>query len=78
MGKPNGQETETPRTIIHIEAEVGSSIFDFHIENADPIQILGVAEALHAHGNVALAQMTAETRRSPIDVVRGAMPGLRQ
>jgi hypothetical protein len=70
----NDQESVAePRTVIHIEAAIGSSIFDFHIENADAIQLLGVAEALHAHGNVALAQMTSTTKRSPIEAIRGRM-----
>jgi len=62
--------TVAPRTIIHIEAEIGSSLFDFRIENADAIQLLGVAEALHAHGNVALAQATTQTTHSPLEVAR--------
>jgi hypothetical protein len=69
---------KTPeRAIIHAEADVGSSIFDLRTENCDAIQLLGLAEALHAHGMAALAadmqQSATVARRSAIEVVRGAI-----
>ena len=44
-----------PRTILHAEAELGSSVFDIRTENCDAVQLLGMAEVLHALGMQALA-----------------------
>lgn len=55
----NQEEQPTPKAVIHLEADLGSSIFDIHIENCDPIQLLGCAEMLHAQGMMALAGQQA-------------------
>lgn len=72
--------TEPLRMIVHAEADAGSSRIDLSIENADAVQLFGLADILRANANVALAgQMAhdaAATQRnaSPIIPIRGGLP----
>lgn len=64
-----------PISTVFAKAEIGSSIFNIETENCDAIQLLGIAEVLHAHGMAALAadMAAASNRRSPLEVVRGRL-----
>lgn len=56
--------------IVHAEAELGSSLINLEISNADAVQLLALAELIHANGMAALAgqmaQASAESKPSPI------------
>lgn len=54
--------TKEQQTIIHIEADAGSSILDIHIENADAAQLFAAAEILRVNGNMALAGQMAHAQ----------------
>lgn len=60
---------------VHAEAELGSSMINLHIENADAAQLFAVAEMLHMNATAAfaaqIAQSHAESRPSPIVPVHG-------
>lgn len=73
------EHIDQPKSIIHAEAQIGSSIFNITTENCDAIQLLGIAEAIHGYGMAALAaDMGAATKvRSPIEAVRGSVRSLR-
>lgn len=59
-------------TIIHIEAEPGSSMLDVTIQNADAAQLFAAAGIIHSNAQVALAaQMQEQSRPSRLDVLRG-------
>lgn len=66
------------RMVVHAEADAGSSHIDLTIENADAVQLFGLADILRANANVALAgQMAhdaAQTQRSTIVPIRGGLP----
>jgi len=52
--------TDKPiRMIVHAEADGGSSRIDLSIENADAVQLFGLADILRANANVALAGQMA-------------------
>lgn len=50
-----GDPIMMPRSVVHLEAPIGSSTFDIFTENMDAIQLLGCAEMLHSLGMMALA-----------------------
>lgn len=60
--EPENAEEELCRSVIHLEADCGSSLFDVHIENCDATQLLGMAELLHAQGMMALAAQQAQSQ----------------
>lgn len=67
------------RTSIVIEAELGSSLLQLTITNANAAQLFAAAGILEANARVALAgEMSFQEaqRHSPIDIARG-MPGAR-
>lgn len=53
----------TPRTVVQITAEPGSSLFDVFTENCDPIQLWGMARLLEMMGNQQWAHMQAGIAR---------------
>ncbi len=69
---------EHQRTIVHIEAEMGSSIFDVHMENCDPAQLFAIAGIIETNARVALAGQMAEQearhrRGSPLVSLEGGV-----
>jgi hypothetical protein len=65
--------SKTDKMIVHAEAALGSSLIDLRIENADAVQLLALAEMLHANGMAALmgqmAQAAAESKPSPKNII---------
>lgn len=64
------------RMTIRAEADLGSSLIDLRIENADASQLFAVAGMIHANAMAALAgQMAqnahAESKPSPIIPIHG-------
>lgn len=70
-------EETARKSIIHCEADIGSSIFNITTQDCDAVQLLGLAQVLHAHGMAALAadMSHASQSRSPIEVVRSMPKG---
>lgn len=71
-------DDRSSRTIIIIDGEMGSSILDIEIVNANAAQLFAAAGILEANARVALAgqmaQQEAEFRRPGLDIVRGGLP----
>lgn len=63
--------------IVHAEAELGSSLIDLSIANADAVQLLALAELIHANGMAALAsqmaQANAESKPSPLVAIHRSL-----
>lgn len=53
-------ENETPRTIIHLEADLGSSSFAVATENCDPVQLFGAGKLLELLGMEGFADMRGQ------------------
>lgn len=57
-------------TIIHAEGEIGSAIFDLTIENANAVQLFGIAKIIEAQAMVTLAaNQVAEADRHRSGIV---------
>lgn len=72
----NGEKNTPVRMIVHCEAELGSSLLDLNIENADAAQLYALAEMLRMNGNAAFAAQMAQSqhassRPSPIVPIHG-------
>ncbi len=71
---------DTERVSIVIDAELGSSLLNITITNADAAQLFAAASILEANARVALAgQMAhAAAQNAPtLDIVRGGLPSAR-
>lgn len=76
MADQDNAKTAPQRALVHAEAEIGSSHFDFHIENCDGLQLLGLAEVIHAQGLMALAadmQTASRQARNGLVVAGGRL-----
>lgn len=54
------------KMVVHAEADMGSSLINLTIENADAAQLFALAEMIRTNGQIALAQqMTHEAMPAP-------------
>ena len=51
---------QEPRSVIHLEAEVGSSKFEISTNNCDPLQLFGAAKVLEMLGMELFADIRAQ------------------
>lgn len=66
------RELVVPKSLIHAEASIGSSVFDITTENCDAVQLLGMSEVFHALGMQALAANQSQMRQHDAPVANGA------
>lgn len=63
------------KMVIHCEAELGSSLLDISIHNADAAQLFALSEMLRVNGMAALAQQMSQPTPTPskLEIVKGSL-----